>query len=120
VGQTEVEPAGGTDARHQLLLLTLRLVALVGEDLLLGPHLAVVLNVGGHHEVRDGTSGDWDGLAAQWTHGHLDILFVRTAAAVIVVLQVVLAEYLAAGVTLHRKEVQLSACGLTAMSPQAG
>ena len=48
VGQTEVQFAGLTDTRHQLLLLTLGLVALVGEDLLLGADLTVVLNVVGH------------------------------------------------------------------------
>ena len=71
VGQTEVQFAGLTDTRHQLLLLTLGLVALVGEDLLLSADLTVVLNVVGHGQVRHGSSADRDGLAAQGTHGHL-------------------------------------------------
>ena len=71
VGQTEVQFAGLTDTRHQLLLLTLGLVALVGEDLLLGADLTVVLNVVGHGQVGHGSSADRDGLAAQGTHGHL-------------------------------------------------
>ena len=71
VSQAEVQLAGLTDTRHQLLLLTLGLVALVGEDLLLSADLTVVLNVVGHGQVRHGSSADRDGLAAQGTHGHL-------------------------------------------------
>jgi len=79
VGQTEVQLAGLTDTRHQLLLLTLGLVAPVGEDLLLGPDLTVVLDVFGDCQVRDGSSGHRDGLTAQRTDGNLDILLVGAA-----------------------------------------
>ena len=71
VGQTEVQFAGLTDTRHQLLLLTLGLVAPVGEDLLLGPDLTVVLDVFGDGQVRDGSSGHRDGLTAERTDGNL-------------------------------------------------
>lgn len=71
VGQTEVQFAGLTDTRHQLFLLTLRLVAPVGEDLLLGPDLTVVLDVFGDGQVRDGPPGHRDGLTAQRTDGNL-------------------------------------------------
>ena len=57
VSQAKVEFARITDAGHQLLLLALGLVASVGEDLVLGPDLTVVLNVGGHHCVRYRSSG---------------------------------------------------------------
>ena len=73
VGQTEVQFAAVTDARHQLLLLALGLVALVGEDLGLLPGLAVVLDVLRHGVVRDAAPGHGDGLAAQGTHWHLSI-----------------------------------------------
>jgi len=46
VGQTEVEVTRITDTGDQLLLLTLGLVALVGEHLLLLLALAVLLYVG--------------------------------------------------------------------------
>jgi hypothetical protein len=62
VGKTEVEPAGGADTWHQLLLLTLRLVALVREHLLLCSNLAGVLDVSGDCKVRHGSSRDWYGL----------------------------------------------------------
>lgn len=118
VGKTEVEPADGTDTWHQLLLLTLRLVALVRKHLLLRPHLAVVFYVGRDCEVRHGSSRDRYGLATQWAHGDLDVLFVRAATIMIVILEMVLAEYFTAGVALHREEVQLSAGCLTAVPAQ--
>ena len=71
VGQTEVQFAGLTDTRHQLLLLTLGLVAPVGEDFLLGPDLTVVLDVFGDGQVRDCSSGHRDGLTAERTDGNL-------------------------------------------------
>ena len=64
VGQTEVQPAGITDNGNQLLLLALRLVTSVGEHSFLGSHLAVVLDVLRHGEVRDGSSGYGDGMVA--------------------------------------------------------
>ena len=71
VGQTEVQFAGLTDTRHQLLLLTLGLPASVGEHRLLGAQLAVVLDVFRHGKVRDGSTGYRDGLVAERTYGHL-------------------------------------------------
>ena len=73
VSQTEVQLAAVTDAGHQLLLLALGLVALVGEDLGLLPSLAVVLDVLRHGVIRDTAPAHWDGLTAQGTHGHLAI-----------------------------------------------
>ena len=64
VGETEVEAAGITDNRNQLLLLALGLVTSVGENSFLGSHLAVVLDVLRHGEVRDGSSGYGDGMVA--------------------------------------------------------
>ena len=72
VGQTEVQSAALADAGHQLLLLALGLVALVGEDLGLLPRLAVVLDVLRHSVVRDTAPRHRDGLTAQGAHGHLD------------------------------------------------
>jgi len=46
VGKAEVEMTRITDARDQLLLLALRLVAFVGEHLLLFLALAVLLYMG--------------------------------------------------------------------------
>ena len=71
VGQTKVKFARITDAGHQLLLLALGLVAPVGEDLVLGPHLTVVLDVGGHHQVRHRPSGHRDWLVTQRTYRYL-------------------------------------------------
>ena len=71
VGQTEVQLAGITDDGNQLLLLTLGLVTSVREHRLLGSHLAVVLDVFRHGEVRDSSSGHGDRLVAQRTYGHL-------------------------------------------------
>lgn len=62
MGKAEVQLAYITYARHQLLFLALWLVASVGEDLLLPPDLAVVLDVIGHHHVRYRSSGDRYGL----------------------------------------------------------
>ena len=73
VSQTEVQFAAVTDAGHQLLLLALGLVALVGEDLGLLPSLAVVLNVLRHGVIGDTAPAHRDGLTAQGTHGHLAI-----------------------------------------------
>ena len=72
VSQTEVQFAAVTDAGHQLLLLALGLVALVGEDLGLLPSLAVVLNVLRHGVIRDTAPAHRYGLTAQGTHGHLN------------------------------------------------
>jgi len=120
VSEAEVELAGLTDTRHQLLLLTLGLVALVGEDLLLGPDLTVVLYMLGDGQVGDGASVHRDGLIAEWTDGDLDIFLVGAATVVIVVVEVIRAEYLTAGVALHRKEIQHSTGRLTAVSPEVG
>ena len=73
VSQTEVQFAAVTDAGHQLLLLALGLVAPVGEDLVLGPDLTVVLNVGGNHHVGHRSSGHRYWLVTQRTHGNLTI-----------------------------------------------
>ena len=72
VGQTEVQLAGITEDGNQLLLLTLGLVTSVREHRLLGSHLAVVLDVFRHGEVRNSSSGHGDGLVAQRTYGDLE------------------------------------------------
>lgn len=105
VSQTEVQFAAVTDARHQLLLLALGLVALVGEDLGLLPRLAVVLDVLRHCVVRDAAPGHRDGLAAQRTHWHLNVFLVQARTVVFVVLKVVFAKYQGTGVTFHWKKV---------------
>ena len=74
MGQAEVQFASITDAGHQLLLLALGLVASVGEDLVLGPDLTVVLNVGGNNCVRYRSSGHRYWLVTQRTHGNLTII----------------------------------------------
>ena len=127
VSQTEVQFAAVTDARHQLLLLALGLVTLVGEDLGLLPSLAVVLDVLRHGVVRDAVPGHRDGLAAQRTHWHLgmrkdrlvhylcdivdlfvcylNVFLVQARTVVFVVLKVVFAKYQGTGVTFHWKKV---------------
>jgi len=91
VSQTEVQFAAVTDARHQLLLLTLGLVAFVGEDLGLLPGLAVVLDVLRHGVIRDTAPAHRDGLTAQGTHGHLNVFLVQACTAVCVVLEMIFA-----------------------------
>ena len=51
---------------------------------------------------------------------YLNVLLVRTAASVVVILEVLGAEYFTTGVTLHREEIQLSAGFLTAMFAEVG
>ena len=51
---------------------------------------------------------------------YLNILLVRTGAAVVVILEVIGAEYFTTSVALHRKEIQLSAAFLTALFTQVG
>ena len=51
---------------------------------------------------------------------YLNVLLVRTAASVVVILEVLGAEYFTTGVTLHREEIQLSAGFLTAMFTEVG
>merc|ERR1719333_2025579 len=65
VGQTEIKVAGITDTGDQLFLLTLRLVALVGEDFLFLFALTVLLYVGGHSQVRNCTTWYWNWGAAE-------------------------------------------------------
>ena len=71
VGQTEIKVAGNTDTGDQLFLLTLRLVALVGEDFLFLFALTVFLYVGGHGQVRNCTTWYWNWGAAEGANGNL-------------------------------------------------
>lgn len=115
MGQTKVEVTRITDTGDQLFLLTLRLVALVSENLLLLLALTVLLYVGRNSQVRNCATWYWDRRVAERTHWNLDIFLVQTLATVIVIWKMVFAKKFITGITLHREIVQLLAEGVTAV-----
>jgi len=115
MGQTKVEVTRITDTGDQLFLLTLRLVALVSENLLLLLALTVLLYVGRHSQVRNCATWYWNRRVAERTHWNLDILLVQTLATVIVIWEMVFAKKFITGITLHGEVVKLLAEGVTAV-----
>lgn len=115
VGQAEVLVASGTDAGYQLLLLTLRLVALVAKHLVFLLLLTVLLDVSRHSQVWNSSTGNWNWRVAKGANRHLNIFLIQAFTLVIIVLKMVLAEELAAGIALHGEVVQLLAEGVTAV-----
>ena len=71
VGQAEVQVAAGTDAGYQLLLLTLRLVALVAKHLVFLLLLTVLLDVSRHSQVWNSSTGNWNWRVAKGANRHL-------------------------------------------------
>lgn len=87
VAQTEIVPAHGARDGYHFLLFAQLVRALVGEDFRL-VRLAVLVNVLANGHVGRNAARRWHRFAAQRTRRHLDVLFVRGRAVVLLVAEV--------------------------------